>query len=140
MSNLLIQQLKRHEGMKLKPYKCTAGKLTIGIGRNLDDVGISEDEAETLLHHDIIEATNQLLSAFPWMGSLNDARIGAMINFTFNVGIGTVKKFKITLEHLKNNAFEEAATEMLTSRWSEQVGARSIEITDQIRTGRWKII
>jgi len=140
MSNKLIRQLKRHEGMKLKPYKCTAGKLTIGIGRNLDDVGISEDEAETLLRHDIIEASKQLLNAFPWMANLNDARISAMINFTFNVGIGTVKKFKITLGHMKNHAFEEAAAEMLTSRWSEQVGDRSIEITDQIRTGRWKIM
>ena len=98
MSNKLIRQLKRHEGMRLKPYKCTAGKFTIGVGRNLDDVGISEDEAETLLRHDIITATRQLLNAFPWMGTLNDARIAAMINFTFNVGIGTVKKFKQTLD------------------------------------------
>ena len=137
MSNKLIRQLKRHEGMKLKPYRCTANKLTIGIGRNLDDVGISEDEAETLLRHDIIEATNQLLNAFPWVGALNDARGSAMINFTFNVGIGTVKKFKITLGHLENHAFEEAADEMLTSRWSEQVGARSKEVAEQLRTGKW---
>ena len=138
--NKLIEQLKIHEGMKLKPYLCTSKKLTIGIGRNLEDVGISEDEAETLLRHDIIEATDQLLNAFPWMGTFNDARISALINFTFNVGIGTVKKFKITLGHLENHAFEEAADEMLTSRWSKQVGSRSIEITDQIRTGKWKII
>ena len=137
MSNKLIRQLKRHEGMKLKPYRCTAKKLTIGIGRNLEDVGISEDEAETLLRHDIIEVTKQLLNAFPWMGALNDARISALINFTFNVGIGTVKKFKITLGHLKNHAFEEAADEMLTSRWSEQVGERSKEVTEQLRTGKW---
>ena len=138
MSNQLIRQLKRHEGMKLKPYKCTAGKLTIGIGRNLEDVGISEDEAETLLRHDIIEATNQLLNAFPWMSALNDARASAMINFTFNVGIGTVKKFTKTLAYMEAGEWDKAADEMrFNSKWAKQVGNRAIEVTEQIRTGKW---
>lgn len=137
MSNKLVTQLKRHEGMKLKPYLCTAKKLTIGIGRNLEDVGISEDEAETLLRHDIMEATNQLLNAFPWMSKFSDARIAAMINFTFNVGIGTVKSFKNTLEYLKHEEWAAAADEMLDSKWAEQVGNRAVEITEQIRTGKW---
>jgi lysozyme len=140
MSNQLINQLKRHEGVKLKPYKCSAGKLTIGVGKNIEDNGITLEEAEYLLQNDIAEARSQLLNSFPWMSTLNDARISAMINFTFNVGIGTVKKFKNALEHLKNREFDEAATEMLNSRWSEQVGARSKEIADQIRTGKWKIM
>ena len=123
--------------MKLKPYKCTAGKLTIGIGRNLDDVGISEEEAEMLLKNDIYEATNQLLNAFPWMATFSDVRISAMINFTFNVGIGTVRKFSNTIEYLKNEDWEAAADEMMDSKWAEQVGDRAIQITEQIRTGRW---
>ena len=137
MSNQLIRQLKRHEGMKLKLYKCSAKKWSIGIGRNLQDIGISEDEAETLLRHDIIEATNQLLNAFPWMGALNDARASAMINFTFNVGIGTVKKFKQTMEYMKNCDYENAATALLDSRYAKQVGSRANEIAEQIRTGKW---
>ncbi|MDY0127369.1 MAG: hypothetical protein RBR69_04500 [Candidatus Cloacimonadaceae bacterium] len=39
------EQLVRHEGLRLKPYRCTAGKLTIGIGRNLNDCGITQSEA-----------------------------------------------------------------------------------------------
>ena len=136
--NNLIEQLKIHEGMKLKPYKCTSGKLTIGIGRNLEDVGISEDEANMLLRHDIQEATRQLLHAFPWMGEFNDARISAMINFTFNVGIGTVKKFENTLSYMKSGDWDKAADEMMDSRWARQVGNRAIEVTDQIRTGKWR--
>ena len=135
--NKLIEQLKIHEGMKLKPYKCTAGKLTIGIGRNLENVGISEDEANMLLRHDIQEATRQLLHAFPWMGDLNDARISAMINFTFNVGIGTVKKFENTLSYMQSGEWNKAADEMMDSRWARQVGNRAIEVTEQIRTGKW---
>jgi len=136
--NKLIEQLKIHEGMKLKPYKCTAGKLTIGIGRNLEDVGISEDEANMLLRHDIQEATEQLLHAFPWMNELNDARISAMINFTFNVGIGTVKKFENTLSYMQSGEWDKAADEMMDSRWARQVGNRAIEVTEQIRTGKWR--
>jgi len=135
--NKLIEQLKIHEGMKLKPYKCTAGKLTIGIGRNLEDVGISEDEANMLLRHDIQEATRQLLHAFPWMGDFNDARISAMINFTFNVGIGTVKKFENTLSYMQSGDWDKAADEMMDSRWARQVGNRAVEVTEQIRTGKW---
>ena len=136
--NKLIEQLKIHEGMKLKPYKCTAGKLTIGIGRNLEDVGISEDEANMLLRHDIHEATSQLLNSFPWMAEFNDARISAMINFTFNVGIGTVKKFKNTLSCMQSGEWDKAADEMMDSRWARQVGNRAIEVTEQIRTGKWR--
>ena len=135
--NKLIEQLKIHEGMKLKPYLCTSKKLTIGIGRNLDDVGISKEEAEMLLKNDIYEATNQLLNAFPWMATFSDVRISAMINFTFNVGIGTVRKFSNTIEYLKNEDWEAAADEMMDSKWAEQVGDRAIQITEQIRTGRW---
>jgi hypothetical protein len=35
LMNRIKAQLIRHEGLRLKPYRCTAGKLTIGIGRNL---------------------------------------------------------------------------------------------------------
>ena len=41
-----------------KPYKDTVGKLTIGVGRNLDDVGIGEEEAEVLLRNDIKDAVS----------------------------------------------------------------------------------
>ena len=135
--NKLIEQLKIHEGFRSNVYTCSGGKKTWGYGRNLQDIGISEEEAEMLLKNDIYEATNQLLNAFPWMATFSDARISAMINFTFNVGIGTVRKFSNTIEYLKNEDWEAAADEMMDSKWAEQVGDRAIQITEQIRTGRW---
>jgi lysozyme len=135
--NKLIEQLKIHEGVKLKPYKCSAGKLTIGVGKNIEDNGITLEEAEYLLQNDIAEARSQLLHAFPWMVDFNDARISAMINFTFNVGIGTVKKFENTLAYMQSGEWDKAADEMMDSRWARQVGNRAIEVTDQIRTGKW---
>ena len=136
--NKLIEQLKIHEGVKLKPYKCSAGKLTIGVGKNIEDNGITLEEAEYLLQNDIAEARSQLLHAFPWMGEFNDARISAMINFTFNVGIGTVKKFENTLAYMQSGDWDKAADEMMDSRWARQVGNRALEVTEQIRTGKWR--
>ena len=135
--NKLIEQLKIHEGFRSTVYTCSGGKKTVGYGRNLQDIGISEEEAEMLLKNDIYEATNQLLNAFPFMATFSDVRISAMINFTFNVGIGTVRKFSNTIEYLKNKDWDAAADEMMDSKWAEQVGDRAIQITEQIRTGRW---
>ena len=134
----LIEQLKRHEGLKLKPYKCTADKLTIGVGRNLEDVGISEEEAEMLLQNDIQRATVQIQREFPWTTELDEVRFAALINFTFNVGIGTVSKFVNAMALLKAGSYDMAANEFLNSRWAKQVGQRAIEVTDQIRTGEWQ--
>lgn len=137
MSNLL-DQLKRHEGMELKPYKCTSDKLTIGIGRNLEDVGISEKEAEMLLQNDVQQVTAQLKEKFPWVLQLDEVRFAALINFTFNVGIGTASKFVNAMALLKAENYDTAADEFLDSRWAKQVGQRAIEVTEQIRTGEWQ--
>lgn len=134
----LIEQLKRHEGLRLKPYKCTADKLTIGVGRNLEDVGISEEEAEMLLQNDIQRATVQIQAEFPWTEQLDEVRFAALINFTFNVGIGTVGKFVNAMALLRDGNYDMAANEFLNSRWAKQVGQRAVDVTDQIRTGEWK--
>jgi lysozyme len=59
------EQLVRHEGLRLKPYRCTAGKLTIGIGRNLDDRGISQKEAYAMLERDIKDCKQWLIDEIP---------------------------------------------------------------------------
>lgn len=136
--NKLIEQLKRHEGIELKPYQDTVGKWTIGVGRNLDDIGISEQEAEMLLLNDIKEAERQLITTMPWTQELDEVRFSALLNFVFNVGIGTASKFVNAMGLLKEKNYDMAADEMLNSRWARQVGNRAIEVTDQIRTGEWK--
>ena len=60
----LTAQLTKHEGLRLKPYHCPAGKLTIGIGRNLEDKGITEKEAVMLLENDIHECIEDLKTIF----------------------------------------------------------------------------
>ena len=92
-----INQLKRHEGLKLKPYKCTAGKLTIGYGRNLEDKGINKSEAEEMLLRDICEVEERLFDA-GLLDSQNDARKAVLINMAFQLGFNGLFGFKNMLE------------------------------------------
>jgi len=134
----LLEQLIRHEGLELKPYKCTSDKLTIGVGRNLQDVGITKEEALLLLKNDVENVEQQLKHYMPWSESLDPVRRAALINFVFNVGIGTAMKFENAMEALKQSDYDTAAAELLDSRWSTQVGSRAQELATQIRTGNWQ--
>ena len=136
MSNL-IAQLKRHEGLELMPYKCTSGKTTIGVGRNLEDIGITEQEAELLLLNDIGRVKQELVND-QWYMNLDPVRKAVIENMSFNLGYPTLKKFQNMIAHISEGNYELASKEMLNSRWSKQVGQRSIELAEQMRTGQWQ--
>ncbi len=127
--------LIRHEGLRLKPYTCTAGKTTIGVGRNLDDNGITEAEAMAMLDRDIAVTTATLRDEFPWFADLDRTRKDAVISLGFNLGMPRLKGFKKFLAAMEAKDYEMAATEALDSKWATQVGKRAIELAGMIRTG-----
>lgn len=131
----LIDDLIRDEGLRLKPYRDTVGKLTIGIGRNLDDVGISSDEAELLAQNDIDSVMADLDRALPWWRQMDDVRQRALANMAFNLGISRLIGFKNTLAYLKAGDYEAAAVGALDSKWAKQVGVRADRIAGMIRHG-----
>jgi len=137
MSNL-IDTLRRHEGVKNTLYKCTSDKWTIGVGRNLEDVGLSEEEIDFLLLNDIIRTKDLMDNYMPWHKDLDEVRQEALINFVFNVGIGTAMKFKNGMLSLEEGDYPSAAAHMLDSAWAKQVGDRAIEITQMIETGEYQ--
>ena len=80
------EQLVRHEGLRLKPYRCTAGKLTIGIGRNLDDCGISQSEAYIMLINDIMNCEKQLQAKIPDIyNGLDEVRKSMLLNMCISI-------------------------------------------------------
>ena len=134
----LIETLRRQEGVKNTLYKCTSDKWTIGVGRNLEDVGLSDEEIDYLLENDI-ERTEELLDEYmDWWRDLDSVRQEAMVNFVFNVGIGTAQKFKKAMTALEEQDYDTAADEMMDSNWSKQVGQRAVEVTEMIRTGEYQ--
>ena len=130
-------QLLKHEGLRLKPYRCSAGKLTIGVGRNLEDRGITKDEALMMLDNDIRQCEEQLISR---IGSvykgLDEVRKSVLINMCFNLGIGGLLEFKNTLAFISSEDWERAANNMLVSKWAKQVGRRAIELAEMMRKGK----
>ena len=134
MMHSIEDQLILHEGLRLKPYRCTAGKLTIGVGRNLDDKGISRDEAMILLRNDIAEVTAQL-ERFDWFRALGPVRRKVLIDMAFNLGMGGLMGFQKMIEALERGDYERAADEMIYSRWYRQVGERGRRLERMMRTG-----
>jgi lysozyme len=133
---LIKEQLVRHEGLRLKPYRCTAGKLTIGIGRNLDDCGVSQSEAYIMLINDIMNCEKQLQAKIPDIyNGLDEVRKSVLLNMCFNLGISGLLGFKNTLAFVKAGDWERAANNMLVSKWAKQVGRRAIELSELMRKG-----
>lgn len=130
----LRKLLVEHEGMELHPYRDTVGKLTIGVGRNLDDRGITTNEAFFLLDNDI-EYFYSHLAIYDWFNKLDDARKVAMINMCFNLGLKGMLSFKKMISSLQRGDYAEASKEMLDSRWSTQVGQRAQRLASIMQTG-----
>lgn len=130
----LKDQLILHEGLKLEPYQCTAGKLTIGVGRNIEDIGITEDEARYLLDNDILRVCDELDRAVPWWRNLSDVRQRVMVDMVFNLGMSRFLQFKNFLAAVEAEDWDTAAEEMLDSRWASQVGQRANRLSQGMRT------
>jgi lysozyme len=134
----LWEQLIQHEGLRLKPYQCSAGKLTIGIGRNIEDIGITEEEAMVLLGNDISRVVSELNQNIPAFANLNQIRQRVLVDMCFNLGISRLLKFRRMLAALDAGDFSKAADEMMDSRWARQVGKRADNLKQMMKTGEEK--
>ena len=129
-----LDQIKIDEGLRLTPYRCTEGVLTIGYGRSLEK-GITEQEAEYLLSNDLdVAATDaiQFCTQEVW-DQLSDQRKSVLVNMAFNLGLTRLSKFKKFKAALLRHDYHEAADQMLDSRWARQVGQRALRLADSMR-------
>lgn len=126
-----------HEGIRLRPYTDTVGKLTIGVGRNLTDRGITIAEAMVLLDTDLDECLRWLHATFPWWANLSPARQAALVDLRFNLGGAGLMKFRRFLTAMEAGDYGRAAEELRTSRWATQVKTRATRVIRMIETGEW---
>jgi len=162
LKHSLKDQLILHEGLKLRPYKCPANKWTIGVGRNLEDVGlskdeqlklfgtcglnrkevidillargISEEEALFLLDNDIKKCAADV-KRFPWFESLDPVRQKVIIDMRFNLGLAGLMGFKRMISALERGDYDRAGEEMKDSKWYSQVGIRGRRLVKMMKTG-----
>ena len=131
----LRQLLITHESYRQFPYIDTTGHITIGIGRNISDKGISVNEALYLLDDDIIYFTIKLNHYCDWFDKLDENRQLALIDMCFNVGIQGFLGFHDMISALEAGDYPRAAKAMLDSQWAQQVHERAITLSDIIKTG-----
>ena len=154
--DLLMEKLIAHEGLRLQVYEDSLGIATIGIGRNLEDRGITPEELEwmdipnmdTIYQYGISEADamylaqndvqiveEELLRSHPCVENIDAVRQLVLVDMAFNMGVPRLGKFKKMWAAIHENNFEEAAKEMLDSRWANQVKSRATKLAHAMHTG-----
>ena len=149
-----LQRLCLHEGVRLQPYRCTAGYLTIGIGRNLETNpptaeelkvigdwknGITKNAAFYLLRNDIARTEKECRQHIPFWKELDDERQYALLDMAFNLGVKGLLKFKRMLRALSHGNYEVAAQECMDSVYAQTVGIRAWRIAIIFKTGEFKL-
>ena len=154
----LIEKLIAHEGLRLEVYKDSLGIDTIGIGRNLEDRGISKDEldwmdypsieyvysdgiseadAMYLAQNDVQIVEDELLRAHPCVDRLDAVRQLILVDMAFNMGVPRLCKFKKMWTAIHEEKFDVAAKEMLDSRWANQVKSRAVKLANAMHNGEF---
>jgi lysozyme len=129
--------ITRHEGMRLSPYKDSVGKLTIGVGHNLDDVPITENAALAILGDDVARVVLQVKGALSFFDSLTEPRQAVLLDMAFNMGLGGLLQFHHFLANLQDGQYGLASQDMLNSEWARQVGQRATELAKMMQSGAW---
>ena len=135
VENNLKEWIKKCEALELHPYTDTVGKLTIGYGRNLEDNGISAEEADYLFNNDFARCQRELAECAWYQGQPEGVQ-AALINMCFNLGLPRLKGFKRMIAALLAKNYTLVAQEALNSKWATQVGQRAKDVAVMLREGK----
>ena len=129
----LREVLTDHEGLKYKPYKCTAGKLTIGIGHNLDDRGVSPAVVNLMYDEDVTEVVADLKIIFTDFDDLPDDIQIVLADMRFQLGANRFRKFRKMIAAVKQSNWPEMIIQMKDSDWYKQTTNRANDLISMVR-------
>lgn len=130
-------RLSIDEDRRKRIYVDTVGKISGGVGRNLTDRGFRDDEIDLMLTNDVAEAVGECRRLFRGFDSLAEARQEVLVNMMFNMGYTRLAGFKKMIAAVQAGNWREAASQMLDSKWADQVGDRADRLADAMRKGNW---
>jgi lysozyme len=141
----LTRQLAREEGFSQIPYddktglpvKAPVGKLTFGIGWNIQENGITPELARICATYFLRNNEAQLTKDLSWFDALDDVRKCVLIDMSFNMGVAGVEAFKNSLNLVAHGFYTNAGAEMRKSLWYTQVPHRAEPLCVEMETGNW---
>lgn len=158
----LLDRLKVAEGFRAERYRDSLGFWTIGYGRLIDGrrgAGLSNSEAaimlsrnwaflvdgvfkvteeggEYLLTKSVSQMLTELAIRLPWWERLDDVRQRVIAEMAYQIGIQGLLAFHTTLGHMERGEVDQAADQMLLSRWARQTPGRAHRLSETYRTGK----
>ena len=133
--NQIKEMIKRHEGYRLEPYRCTMNKLTGGYGHVIlpgEEVPTTKDGWEKIFNKDFDNAVEGAARICDGM-SMPDKKFGVWVSMVFQLGENGTSKFKKAISAAKENNWDECADQLLDSRWHQQTPHRCEELANIIR-------
>lgn len=129
----LKDDLIRDEGVRLKPYVDTKGKITISVGVNITD-GISQAESDMLFASRLASTQLESIARMPWLDTAPEPVKRGVQNMLYNMGWPKLSQFVNMLAALKDKDYARAADEAMNSDWANQVGDRAQRIAKLFRS------
>lgn len=132
----LMRMLIRDEGWRNRMYTCPAGKLTIGVGFNLEANAMCDAAIGAQMRHDIAKAQTQAAGVIGdvW-AEMDEVRRDVVTSMVFQMGAGGFAKFTDTIGLIQQKKWAEAADAMLQSKWAKQTKKRAERLSQMMRTG-----
>lgn len=134
-------RIKVHEGFRDTVYEDSLGKATIGYGHLVtykdkfeEGKKYPKETLEQLFEDDFQNAVDQA-DYFIKANELEicDTARQVLIEMTFQLGIGTLNKFKNMTKALQEKDYKTAGDEMINSRWYKQTKERCQKLADIMR-------
>tara|TARA_Y100000004_G_scaffold13793_1_gene14716 strand:- start:38 stop:478 length:441 start_codon:yes stop_codon:yes gene_type:complete len=139
----LREQLKIDEGCVYEIYNDHLGYPTFGIGHlviesdpeNGQEVGtpVSADRIIEAFEQDVETVLSDCAILYPDFDELPEEVQQIIANMMFNLGRPRLSAFKGMKRGVDSQNWQEAADQMVDSRWYRQVGARAERLVERMR-------
>jgi lysozyme len=152
----LIHVLSFNEGRKPARYDDHKGIATIGVGFNLErgdarakiealgldydavlagDKELSQAQIDELLESTMAQAIEDARGVIPGFNDLTTPRQIVLADMAFNLGRAGLSKFRKMIAAIAVEDWDEAAEQMIDSKWYREVGHRGPRNVSVMRTG-----